>query len=280
MLTTDAVRINRNTPIRVAIAGAGAIGSRVAQEIASVHRSLQVVAIADADTERLTALIGRIPSIQARELHELPAIADVVVECASASAFDAVADATANAGRTLVTMSSGALLTRPDLIERAARGEFRLYVPSGAILGLDVVRAMSLEGIQFCTIRSRKPPRALNGAPYVIDMGIELDGLAEPLLVFRGNARDAAKGFPANVNVAATLSLAGIGPERTLCEVWADPTVQGNQHTIEIQTETTCVSMTIQSNATVSNARTSSIAAFSVIDTLLRIQSGGLHIGG
>jgi len=272
--------MDRNAPVRVAIAGAGAIGSRVAHEIARSHPSLQVVAVADADTEKLMALIGRIPGIQARQLHELPGIADVVVECASASAFDVVADSTANAGRTLVTMSSGALLARPDLIERAARGEFRLCVPSGAILGLDVVRAMSLEGIQSCTIRSRKPPKALKGAPYVIEMGVNLDDLAEPLLVFRGNARDAAKGFPANVNVAATLSLAGIGPERTQCEVWADPAVQANQHTIEVRTETTCASMTIQSIATVSNARTSSIAAFSVIDTLLRFQAGGVRIGG
>jgi aspartate dehydrogenase len=225
------------------------------------------------------ALVDQIPGIRARQLNELADTADVVVECASASAFDIVADSTANAGRTLVTMSSGALLARPDLIERAARGEFRLCVPSGAILGLDVVRAMSLEGIQSCTIRSRKPPKALKDAPYVTEMHLNLDGVREPLLVFRGTAREAAKGFPANVNVAATLSLAGIGPERTQCEVWADPSVQANQHTIEVRTETTCASMTIQSIATVSNARTSSIAAFSVIDTLLRLKRVGFRIG-
>ena len=84
---------------------------------------------------------------------------------------------------------------------------------------------------------TRKPPNGLAGAPYLTANGISVDGLNAPKRVFVGNAREAAAGFPANVNVAAALSLAGIGPERTIIEIWADPSVDRNCHTIEVEAD-------------------------------------------
>jgi aspartate dehydrogenase len=114
---------------------------------------------------------------------------------------------------------------------------------------------------------TRKPPGGLAGAPHLERHGIRVEGLSEPLKVFEGTAREGARGFPANVNVAAALSLAGIGPDRTRLEVWADPTVTRNTHRIEVDADTARFSMTIE-NVPSENPRTGKIVALSVIATL------------
>ena len=110
-------------------------------------------------------------------------------------------------------------------------------MPTGALLGLDAVTAAAEGVIQSVRMVTRKPPRGLAGAPYLEQHGISVEGLNEPKRVFAGTARDGAAGFPANVNVAAALSLAGIGPDRTMMEIWADPTVERNCHTIEVDAD-------------------------------------------
>ena len=83
---------------------------------------------------------------------------------------------------------------------------------------------------------TRKPPNGLEGAPYLVERGITLKDLKEPRKIFDGSAREGARGFPANVNVAAALSLAGIGPDRTRLEIWADPALD------RLQTHDSCAS--------------------------------------
>jgi aspartate dehydrogenase len=115
---------------------------------------------------------------------------------------------------------------------------------------------------------TRKPPRGLAGAPYLEQNGISVDGLSAPLLVFEGSARDGARGFPANVNVAAALSLAGIGPDRTLLEIWADPGVERNMHRIEVDSDSARFSMSIENIPSAENPRTGRITALSVVAAL------------
>ena len=103
-------------------------------------------------------------------------------------------------------------------------------MPTGALLGLDAVTAAAEGKIHSVRMITRKPPSGLAGAPYLETNGISVEGLNEPKRVFGGTAREAAAGFPANVNVAAALSLAGIGPDRTMIEIWADPSVDRNCH--------------------------------------------------
>jgi aspartate dehydrogenase len=93
---------------------------------------------------------------------------------------------------------------------------------------------------------TRKPPGGLAGAPYLIRNGISLDGLNAAKFVFSGTARDAAAAFPANVNVVAALSLAGIGPDRTTIEIWADPAVTRNCHQIEVDSDSARFTMSIE----------------------------------
>jgi aspartate dehydrogenase len=129
------------------------------------------------------------------------------------------------------------------------------------------VRAAAEGEIHSVTMVTRKPPAGLDGAPYLVEQGISVRNLAAPLKVFEGSARDGARGFPANVNVAAALSLAGIGPDRTRLEIWADPALTRNTHRISVDSDSARFSMTME-NIPSENPRTGRIVALSTIAAL------------
>jgi len=124
---------------------------------------------------------------------------------------------------------------------------------------------------------TRKPIDGLKGAPFIVANNIDIDKLSEPLKLFEGTAREAAKGFPANLNVAVALSLAGVGPDRTQVQIWADPTVTRNVHRIEVEADSARFSMSIE-NIPSENPKTGLITALSVI-ALLRKQRAALCVG-
>ena len=136
-----------------------------------------------------------------------------------------------DAGRDLVILSVGALLDHPEWVDRAAARGARIHAPSAAIAGLDGLKGAAVDGeLDTVVMETRKPPRGLAGAPGVA--GIDLDAISAPTVVFEGTAREACRAFPANVNVVAAVSLAGLGPERTCIRILADPTVNRNRHTV------------------------------------------------
>jgi aspartate dehydrogenase len=259
-------------PLAIAIAGLGAIGSGMLAEIARSEPLMQVTAVAARDPARAEALL-RTHHIKARilPLQDLPQAADIVVECLPAAAFDTIADATLAAGKGLMVLSVGQLARRDDLIPAFRQRNQRLIVPTGAILGLDVVRALARGSITSSRIITRKAPKGLLGAPHLVANGIDPLALTQPTLVFSGTAREAIKGFPANVNVAVALSLAGIGIDRTYCEIWADPVETANVHTIEVETAGTSISMTIRGRPDPKNPRTSQMTALSAVEALRRL---------
>jgi aspartate dehydrogenase len=126
-------------------------------------------------------------------------------------------------------------------------------------------------------MKTRKPVAGLLGAPYLVEHGIDIATITEPLRVFSGTAREAATGFPANLNVAVALSLAGIGPDRTQLNIWADPHVQRNIHTITVDSDSARFEMTIE-NIPSENPKTGRIAALSVL-AALRKQNAPLSVG-
>jgi aspartate dehydrogenase len=190
------------------------------------------------------------------------------VECLPAAFFDEVAGPAIEQGRIFMPLSVGALLRRPELIERAKQTGARIIVPTGALLGLDAVRAAAQGTIHSVRIVTRKPPAGLRGAPHLERNGISVENLTAPLKVFEGTAREGAAGFPANVNVAAALSLAGIGPDHTMLEVWADPGIARNIHRIEVEADSARFSMTIENIPSEDNPRTGRITALSTIACL------------
>jgi aspartate dehydrogenase len=195
-------------------------------------------------------------------------VADLVVECVPAAAFREVAEPTVRAGRLFMPLSVGALLEHMDLIELARSTGARILPPTGALLGLDAVRAAAKGEIRAVTMVTRKPPGGLAGAPYLAERQIDLEAVHEPLLVFAGSAREAARGFPANVNVAAALALAGIGPDRTTIEIWADPSVTRNTHTITVDADAARFTMTIEGVPSAENPRTGKLTPLSVLAAL------------
>ena len=257
----------------VAIAGLGAIGLAVARAIdTGTIPGLTLTAVAARDAERAQQkLTGfrRAPKIV--PLTELATHADVIVECIPGAHFRTIAAAAVEAGRIFMPLSVGQLLANMDLVDRAQETGARILVPTGALLGLDAVRAVSEGEVHSVTIVTRKPPAGLAGAPHLVANNISLEGLTEPRRIFEGTAREAIKGFPANVNVAVALSLAGIGPDRTRVEIWADPDIARNTHSIAVKSASSDLSMTIASIPSLENPATGRITPLSVIAALRRL---------
>jgi aspartate dehydrogenase len=169
------------------------------------------------------------------------------------------------------------LVENEDLIGLAKDNGGQIIVPTGALIGLDAVTAAAVGAIHSVRLVTRKPIAGLVGAPHLVENKIDIEGITEPLRIFEGTARQAAKGFPANLNVAVALSLAGIGPDKTRVEIWADQTVTRNTHSIEVDSDSARFSMTIE-NIPSENPRTGRITALSVI-ACLRKQRASLRIG-
>ena len=256
--------------LSVAIAGLGAIGLAVARRLDAGLEGLRLVAVSARNREgaaaRMADFAAPVPVLALTDLE-----ADVVVECAPAAVFREIAEPAIAAGRIFLPASVGALLQHDDLIALARQSGARIIVPTGALIGLDAVRAAAEGGIDRVTMITRKPPGGLTGAPYLEENGISLDGLTEPLQVFCGSAREGARGFPANVNVAAALSLAGLGPDETRLEIWADPEIERNVHTIEVEARAARFSMTIENVPSDENPRTGRMTPLSVIAALRRL---------
>ena len=266
--------------LKLGIAGLGAIGKAVAHAVdARAVPGLRLVAASARDRAKAQKTIESFRSPpQLVDFAALAEAADIVVECLPSQHFAAVAGPAIERGRIFVPLSVGALIDHMPLVERARETGARILVPTGALLGLDAVRAAAEGSIASVKIVTRKPPAGLAGAPLLLARGIDLAGLTEPLKVFEGSAREAIAGFPANVNVAVALSLAGVGPDATRAEIWADPGIARNTHTIVVKSNSADLTMTIENIPSEENPRTGKITALSVL-ALLRRLTAPLAVG-
>jgi aspartate dehydrogenase len=258
---------------RVAIAGLGAIGRVLARRLADGVPGLVLACAASGDRAKAQAWLDAEKIVcPLVEPEAFPAHADLAVECAPASVLERICRPMLEGGKQVLVLSAGALLPRPELLELAKARGGQIIVPTGALLGLDAVTAAAEGEIKSVRMITRKPPRGLVGAPYLEANGISVEGLNGPKLVFAGTARDGAAGFPANVNVAAALSLAGIGPDRTMMEIWADPTIERNCHTIEVDSDSARFTLAIE-NIPSENPKTGRITALSVLAALRKLHA-------
>jgi aspartate dehydrogenase len=273
---TSEVEGGAKPPIRVALAGLGAVGKKVAEVLrAGDLPGFTLAAVAARDRQKAEAIVG--PDVAFVTVDELEPLADVVVECAPAALLPRIVRPFVAAGKKAVVLSIGALLTNMDLIETAKQAGGQIIAPSGALLGLDAVSAAAEGTIRSVKMITRKPVRGLVGAPYLVANGIDIDGITEPMRVFAGTAREAAAGFPANLNVSVALSLAGVGPDETTLEIWADPNLERNTHRIEVDADSASFSMSIE-NVPSENPKTGLITALSVI-AALRKMNAPLRVG-
>jgi len=222
--------------MKVGLVGCGNIGADLCIALQKGKIPAEIVALTDADEAR-AKLLQRSFQLNANiaSLEENVASADFVVECAVAAAVKEVVEACIRHHKDCLIMSVGGLMMHPDLMEEARAHSVQVRVPSGALCGLDGVRAAMQAGLHSVTLTTRKPPKGLASAPYLAEQNIDLDALTKPTVIFEGSALEAVKAFPANVNVAAALSLAGIGPRETRVRVIADPNATENIH--EVQAE-------------------------------------------
>ena len=273
----DTVR-HQKSPLRVAIAGLGAIGLKLAEALDRGIPGCELAAVSANDlskaAKRLSHLKRPVPVVA---LGELEPLADIVVECAPAKLLPEIAEPFLRAGKTAIMLSAGAILSHEHLVNLARQHGGQIVVPSGALLGLDAVTAAAEGNIRSVRMITRKPVRGLIGAPYLVEHNIRIEDITAPLRVFKGTAREAAIGFPANLNVAVALALAGIGPDNTTLEIWADPALTRNTHRIEVDSDSASFSMTIE-NVPSDNPKTGRITALSVI-AYLRKLGAPLRVG-
>ena len=261
--------------MRVALLGGGTIARLVLQ-----HRApgIEVVALAGRGPNSRGAALAKefsVPYVVGRD-RLLAARPAVVVEAASHEAVREYLVPLLEAGVSVIVLSAGALADdalRAKAEQAAAASGALLYVPSGGIGGLDALKTACLAGVDQVSIRVAKPPAAWKGIPYVEKLGVDLDALRAPSTLFEGPAREGVPHFPQNVNIAAVLSLGGIGMDRTRLEVVADPGLALNTHTIRVSGVAGRMTVVLENVPAPENPKTSWLACYSALAALKSLES-------
>ncbi len=265
--------------MRIGILGGGVIARLLLEHVRRGEMSgAQVVAIAgrsEASRGKALARESGVPFvIGAQKLIE--ARPEVVVEAASHEAVRDHAEALLSSGIAVIVLSGGALCDddlRARLERAAAKHRALLYVPSGGIGGLDALKAACAAGVDEVSIAVTKPPAAWKGIPYVERQKIDLDRLTGPVTLFEGTAREGVPHFPANVNIAAALALAGVGFDRTRLKVVADPGLKFNTHFITIKGRTGTIDLRFESVPSPDNPKTAMLACYSALAAIRQFGS-------
>lgn len=257
--------------LKIGLVGCGAIGSQLAEEIQRrFSGKARLIGVHDIHSDKARKLASSLhPPVPALTAGELVRRATLIIEAASPKAVAQFLPKAVRGGKSMLVLSSGGLLTQGRWLRQASAKGVRIQVPSGAILGLDGIRAAAVGKLSSVTLTTRKPPKALRGAPGAPKAG--LGKLRSPKTIFRGSAKKAAELFPQNINVAATLALAGIGPKRTRVRVIADPRARGNIHEIEARGDFGKLFIRTENRASARNPKTSQLAIQSAVAALEQI---------
>jgi len=253
---------------KIGLVGCGSIAREVLRAVDTGRLKVEVAGVTtrteSTAREFLATLSSEPPLIS---LEALIQRSDLVIELAGGHVVPELAQRCFEANTALMVISIGALLDRPQIIDEARARNRRLILPSGAIAGLDAIKSASAGRLDHVHMTSRKSPRALSGAPFLVERGISVDGMKEPLELFFGPAREVVRGFPDNLNISAALSLAGVGPDRTMVRVICDPSVTRNQHHIEAEGDFGKLDIRIE-NIPSENPKTGRLTAMSIIRSI------------
>ena len=254
----------------IAIIGCGAIGTALAKYAdEKMRRSIAEIIVFDTDAEKADILKEKIGGVTtAGSIEDAFEKADLVVEAAIAAAVPGILKLALEKNRDVMFMSIGGILGSESLLESAREKGIKVLLPSGAIAGVDALKSSRIAGIESVRITTRKPPRSVAGAPYLAENGIDVDAITEETVIFDGNAREAMKGFPKNINVSALLSLAGIGAERTGVRIIVSPAYERNSHEVEILSGAGTVTARTENVPSPDNPKTSYLAALAAMAAL------------
>jgi len=266
--------------LKAGLIGCGAIGRTLAlATIEGKAGNIELLAMCDIDKERLESLhkeLGREEikkHLDPFDLLENPEI-ELVIEAATREAVKNISERALERGKSLLIMSAGAFADKDlydSLYRMASEKKLKIYIPSGAIIGLDGVKSASVEKLGRVEIISTKNPRSLEGAPYLKENNIDISNLNEARALFKGTADKAIEGFPKNVNVAVILSLAGVGVEDTWVTIVADPEIKLTKHEIKAEGDFGKLHCITQNFLHPDNPKTSYLAPLSAIRLLKKI---------
>jgi aspartate dehydrogenase len=261
--------------IKVGIVGCGAIGSSLSRAIIkNFPGKAQLAALYDLDSLKSKALAGQLKRrhLAVRSLGSLIRRSGFVIEAASADASFKVAKMALSNGKSVMIMSVGGIVKGfKALSGLAARNNCRVYIPSGAISGIDALKAANMGKISQVTLTTTKNPLGFKGVKYVLNKGIDLNRIKGEKVLFSGKAADAIKYFPQNINVAAVLSLSGIGIANTKVRIIASPKALRNIHEIKIESAAGDISTRTENILHPDNPKTSYLAVLSAVAALKRI---------
>lgn len=265
--------------IKVGIIGCGTIGSALAETIChSFKPQAELLCVSEHRPEKVAELEHKLKrKLRQVTLEDLIRRSDFIIEAASVKVVPEVIRLTASFNKEVLVMSVGGLLDK-KVAPYLQKQNVKLWVPSGALAGIDALLAGRESQIKKVGLVTRKPPQGLQGAPYFIQHKFpELKGKKE-VRVFQGSAEDAVRAFPQNVNVAAILSLAGLGPRKTTVEVWTSRAYPCNQHEVTIEGDFGKITTCTQNVPSRNNPKTSALAIYSAVATLRRV-FGKVRIG-
>ena len=259
--------------VRIGLVGCGTIGSRLARALQRHYSAYaRITALHDVDRNRACALQQQLhPAPPIVSLPRLIRTSQLVIEAASAEAARNIVRRALQARKDVFVMSVGGLLPDQRWRALARRVGRKVYVPSGALAGLDGVKAMAVGHIRRMSLTTRKPPRALAGAPGLHRTRLHLARLTRPAVVFDGSPAGVVRAFPQNTNVAAALTLAGGDAKtRRRIRVIADPAIRRNIHELEVESDCGRIQCRIESRPS-ANPKTSELAVRSAVATLGRL---------
>ena len=258
---------------KIGIIGCGAMGSEIADYIfKNLGDKSKIVAVSDIDhskTEELARKIKPRPLIAG--INEVINNSDIIIEAASPEVSGDIAEKADVLKKDVLIMSTGGLLKKQHLIEKINSYQSRIYIPSGAICGLDGLKSAMTGAVKSVTLTTRKPLKGLAGSPYLKEKNIDIEKIDKETLIYSGLAREAIKYFPQNINVAVTLSMYGIGPDKTNVRIYASPEYTRNTHEIEIEGEFGRLWTRTENLPSKNNPKTSQLAIFSAIAKLKEI---------
>jgi len=261
--------------LKIGIVGCGAIGSSLAQSIVSDFSNKALLeSLYDIDIEKAYKLANKFKRqrLVTLTLDDLINKVDLAIEAAKAEFSYDIAKRAISAGCDIMIMSSGGIIEHyKELQILAHEKNVRMFVPSGAICGIDGLKAAAFGKINKVTLTTKKPPHAFLGIPYVLKRKVNLQNMSEDTVIFEGNAYTATRLFPQNINVAATLSMAGIGPEKTTVRIVASPNITRNSHEIQIESEAGTITTRTENLVHPDNPKTSYLAVLSAVATLKQI---------
>lgn len=267
--------------MNICIIGCGAIGSVLARAASDMEEVGKIFLI-DQSRDQAVKLHDEVPgSTILPDVRSIPDDVELVIEAASQGAVRMFGRVILKRGVSLMVMSVGALIDSElyeTLRTTAKENHARIYIPSGAIGGLDVVNSASIGEIRELSLKTSKPPKGLTNISFITAAGIDVEKIERPTVVFDGTAEEAIEKFPLNINVASILALAGPGKQYTRVRIIVDPDIERNVHEISMRGEFGEMKCTIQNKPHPRNPKTSYLAALSAIAMVKKIV-GVVNIG-